>query len=280
MDRIEVPRKLSAILLFRNDHICCICRERNKDVEIHHIDGKNSNNTWSNLAVVCRDCHSKVTGSRGLGRGYLPEEVARYKDEWERAVRKRRSLLAGARSSAPKIGRDLLLFEIKRATYELASTDDAKRSKAILEYLEMFYIFDRASKLILDELKQIAPFVSDKPKGALVVEYALHYFWHLIGAEDVKAKNSDLKLMEKASDLFLFMAQMQSAIEETASMKAIMDGLHELYEIAEDYKLLGIQKMLIKRMKSVEKELVEVVGQKKHPLKKRIDKYLSKMVVK
>jgi hypothetical protein len=258
---------------------CCICRERNKDVEIHHIKGNNRNNAWPNLAVLCRDCHSKVTGTRGLGRGYLAEEVRNYKDEWDRSVGKRRSIVAGARSSVPKVGRDLLLFEIKKATYELASTKKLSRVKEILEYLEMFYIFETSSEVLLEQLKFVVPMVTgESRKGSLVTEYVLHYFWHLIGPGDVKATKADARSLNKAAELFLFVAEMESAYDQAVNMKEVIDGMFELYEIAEDYKLRNVQKSITRRMKSVKKELTSVIGRtKSHPLKKRVDKYLTNM---
>lgn len=63
-----MPTALTDEILFLADHTCCICRTKDKDVQMHHIDGDNSNNTAFNLAVVCLDCHSKVTGDRRLGR--------------------------------------------------------------------------------------------------------------------------------------------------------------------------------------------------------------------
>jgi hypothetical protein len=279
LERPAIPRKLAASLLYRNDHTCCICRERNKDVEIHHIDGKNRNNSWLNLAVLCRDCHSKVTGVRGLGRGYLPEEVRNYKSEWERSVGKRRSLVAGARSSVPKVERDLLLFEIKKATYELASTKKLGRVKEILEYLDMFYIFETSAEVLLDQVQWVAPMITgESRKVSLVTEYVLHYFWHLIGPKDVKARNADVRLLNKAADLFASMAEMESGYDQTANMKEIIDAMFELYLIAEDYKLRRVQRRITRRMKSIKKDLTSVIGRtKSHPLKKTVDGYLADM---
>lgn len=70
-----------------NRHCCCICNVTHKDVQIHHIDNDNSNNAPENLAVLCLDCHSKVTSDGGLGRSYSPGEVASYKTLWEERMR-------------------------------------------------------------------------------------------------------------------------------------------------------------------------------------------------
>jgi hypothetical protein len=37
--RSTIPLTIADEVLFASDHTCCICRVRNKDVQIHHIDG-------------------------------------------------------------------------------------------------------------------------------------------------------------------------------------------------------------------------------------------------
>lgn len=68
-----------------NLHTCCICRVPNIHVQLHHIDGDPVNTLAENLAVVCLNDHSKVTGDEGLGRRYTPSEVTEYKRRWESA---------------------------------------------------------------------------------------------------------------------------------------------------------------------------------------------------
>ena len=85
MPRRKVKTKTSDEVLAANRHTCCMCHERGKNVQLHHIDGDNANNEHENLAVVCLDCHSKVTGNEGLGRSYSTGEVSIYKAKWEEA---------------------------------------------------------------------------------------------------------------------------------------------------------------------------------------------------
>jgi len=85
--RPSVPKKNSDEVLASNRHTCCICREPRKHVQLHHIDGNASNNAPSNLAVLCLDCHSIVTGDAGLGRSYSVREVSIYKQDWEKTLR-------------------------------------------------------------------------------------------------------------------------------------------------------------------------------------------------
>lgn len=98
--RSKLPKTIEAEILFLNRHTCCICREKNKDVQIHHIDGRNGNNTLSNLAILCLDCHSKVTGKRGLGKSFSKSELRRYKKNWENSVKKEFGLSEKQQSEA------------------------------------------------------------------------------------------------------------------------------------------------------------------------------------
>jgi hypothetical protein len=81
--KVPISPKIAAEVLFLNRHTCCICHDEYKDVEIHHIDGDNSNNLISNLAVVCSQHHSDVESDHGLGRSYSEEEIKKYKADWE-----------------------------------------------------------------------------------------------------------------------------------------------------------------------------------------------------
>jgi hypothetical protein len=82
MSRPKVPDAIAAAVPAANRHTCCICEER-KHIQIHHIDGDEANNDPANLAVVCLDDHSRVTGDEGLGRRFSPAEVRVYKRRWE-----------------------------------------------------------------------------------------------------------------------------------------------------------------------------------------------------
>lgn len=81
--RPPVPPEVAAEVLAANLHTCCICRQARRHVQLHHIDGNPANNDETNIAVLCLDCHSRVTGDEGLGRSFAPNEVAIYKTEWE-----------------------------------------------------------------------------------------------------------------------------------------------------------------------------------------------------
>jgi transcription initiation factor TFIIIB Brf1 subunit/transcription initiation factor TFIIB len=93
MSRKIGPSKERMVLL-RNRHCCCVCQEDgfDREVVIHHIDGKRENNEISNLAVLCL-VHASMADSgltkvkHGSGRKLKPDQVREYKQIWEEKKR-------------------------------------------------------------------------------------------------------------------------------------------------------------------------------------------------
>lgn len=85
--RVSIPASITDKVLFSNRHRCCVCQEPRKPVHIHHIDGNPGNNEPENLAVLCLDHHSDVTGNQGLGRNYSENEIRLFKQNWEAECR-------------------------------------------------------------------------------------------------------------------------------------------------------------------------------------------------
>ena len=155
LKRVPIPVSIEERVLFDSDHTCCICRTKGKDVQIHHVDGKRDNNVAENLAVLCLDCHSRVSGSRGLGKQYKAGEVRRYKRAWEKFVEGTR------RIHNPKIGYkkelvsqiDLIVCEI------LASKNDIRRVRSLLQVLYELRVWrggPEVNKKIIEGLEQDA----------------------------------------------------------------------------------------------------------------------------
>ncbi len=84
--RTPIPENIAAEVLFRHNRTCCICNEPGKAIQIHHIDGNPSNNSASNLAVVCFDCHNETQVSGGFGRKLSAAQVTTYRDNWVQRV--------------------------------------------------------------------------------------------------------------------------------------------------------------------------------------------------
>ncbi len=86
----RIPDKVSALVLFEADLTCCICKDRHKPVQIHHLDCNSSNNDLSNLVVLCLDHHDEVTRGPGLGRGLSADLIEMYHKNWCETLRAKR----------------------------------------------------------------------------------------------------------------------------------------------------------------------------------------------
>jgi hypothetical protein len=89
--RVQIPDELAAEILFCHDHTCCVCQERGRHVQIHHIDEDNSNNDRDNLTVLCTECHNDTQIRGGFGRRLNAVEVRVYRDNWIKRVEERRA---------------------------------------------------------------------------------------------------------------------------------------------------------------------------------------------
>ena len=90
-DRVPIPSDTAATVLFTSDHTCCICRDRGRAVQIHHIDDNPSNNTDTNLSVLCLLCHDDTQIKGGFGRKLDSKLVIEYRDDWLQRVIIRRN---------------------------------------------------------------------------------------------------------------------------------------------------------------------------------------------
>jgi hypothetical protein len=82
MARMPIPTDVAAKTLVAHDRTCCVCQERGKRVQIHHIDENNSNNDEANLAVLCFECHDLTQIKGGFGRSLDAAQITNYRDEW------------------------------------------------------------------------------------------------------------------------------------------------------------------------------------------------------
>ncbi len=88
--RSDIPKEIAAKILFDSDRTCCVCRIRNKPVQIHHIDDNPDNHEISNLAVLCFDCHRETQIRGGFDRKLDGEQIILYRDNWHQLVTEQR----------------------------------------------------------------------------------------------------------------------------------------------------------------------------------------------
>lgn len=89
-NRVPISADQAAEAMFASDRTCCVCNERGKAVQIHHIDDDPSNNSAENFAVLCIECHNDTQIKGGFGRKLNSDLVIKYRNEWLLRVSKRR----------------------------------------------------------------------------------------------------------------------------------------------------------------------------------------------
>jgi hypothetical protein len=129
--RVSVPSDLVADVMFASDSTCCVCRERGKAVQVHHVDENPSNNIFANLAVLCLECHNQTQLSGGFGRRLSAELVVNYREEWLARVVQRRD--AADRAAVEK----MVGPAVATATGHVETIAYSReRADAILAYVE------------------------------------------------------------------------------------------------------------------------------------------------
>ena len=88
--RTQIPSVIAIEVMFLHDRTCCICQEKDKRVQIHHIDENPSNHDVQNLAVLCLECHDKTQIRGGFARHLQAGEVKRFRDDWIKRIQHRR----------------------------------------------------------------------------------------------------------------------------------------------------------------------------------------------
>jgi hypothetical protein len=191
--RRRTPRSIEEEILFRSDHTCCICRLRGKDVQIHHIDGNPADCRPENLAVVCLDCHSNVTGTRGLGKAYNPGEIRRYKRAWEKQVADSRKI------HRPRIYyKRQLVSQIDFTICEvLASKSNDDKAEQLLDTLYELHLWRGGPEIdekIVEGLSHLAMMggLSSPRIASLVADKLWEMCWQFVGPHEVSMDRRDL----------------------------------------------------------------------------------------
>lgn len=88
--RSGIPPDLAARIHLLADRTCCVCRERGKGLQLHHLDGVPANHSLENLAALCLECHAQTQIRGGFVRALDAHQVAAFREDWYRRVSSRR----------------------------------------------------------------------------------------------------------------------------------------------------------------------------------------------
>jgi hypothetical protein len=99
--RNAVPDDIAAEVLFAADYTCCVCRDANRFVQLHHIDENSANHNRVNLAPLCLIDHNRTLLGGGFGRHLSASAVRRYLDDWLNHVTTSRKVAATRAPETP-----------------------------------------------------------------------------------------------------------------------------------------------------------------------------------
>ena len=284
--RKPIPIAIEADLQFKNKHTCCICRTEHKDVQIHHIDSNNNNNAIHNLAVVCLDCHSKITGRRGLGKNYSHLEVIKYKRNWESTIKRQRSLGLQKKSLGPHQD-STLKIEVKKILYKIASTDKITEIKENLQLLYVYNIYGIHSHYILDEIYYLTAFLYGGEKGKHVSKRIVSFFDYLPGPDVVKLSKIDVKTLDLGIKVLIDIGIASAEYNRNISLAiptldSILDSLYQLFLLISMYRRYKLIPRVIEGVKLIRRTvLTEYEGEVKlYGISKKCDYYITRITQK
>lgn len=87
--RPPIPQTTLSKLMFDNKWVCCICRDEDHSVVVHHIApwAISKSHTAENLVVLCPNHHSKAHSRGELAQNLTPDRLREAKARWERQVK-------------------------------------------------------------------------------------------------------------------------------------------------------------------------------------------------
>lgn len=276
-DRLSIPQNIADKIMFSNDHTCCICRIKGKHVQIHHIDGDSSNNTMGNLAILCLECHSKVTSNEGFGRSYTDGEVRQYKRTWEFIVRK---MLIGQEERKKTSLKEGISFFDQTASEILAMNDGDPRIGEKLETLANLNIIVGCTDEILDAFFHLAVMssISQKQTAAILARHISELFPHLVGPDMVPINAKDKRRLEQGVKLLGTIGQFNGEFSKDIEVvRAACDNLFNMYEIAVLYKLEKIAKLIASELQEIKDACLKTYEEEEKPFKKGV-RYVERVV--
>jgi hypothetical protein len=84
-DRPSIPPNILRAVLYENRWTCCVCRDTERPIVVHHINewAKSHDHSKKNLAVLCTHHHGEAHAKCGLEMSLTAARLKQQKVEWE-----------------------------------------------------------------------------------------------------------------------------------------------------------------------------------------------------
>jgi hypothetical protein len=146
--RIPIPIDSATEILYLSDRTCCICNERGKNIQIHHIDDDPSNNALENLSVLCLECHNQTMIKGGFGRQLDAKQVLFFRSKWLERVKNRKDK-ADEIASLITVSNENDINKVQEfLENDLEDYTNYQDSNKLKQYLERILIIHKAQLMI------------------------------------------------------------------------------------------------------------------------------------
>ncbi len=247
---------------------------------IHHIDGNNSNNIITNLAILCL-VHASMAdaglskGKLGSGKKLSNNEIKEFKRIWERKIEEEGNFQKATIPDYQKKQLETLyLFQIQNTKNRILSYKDSdSKIEEEFEYFDQLVIEEFVSKLkirrmLLDAYTDMAlQSIETNNLAKRLAKSLWGLFLHLAGPHYVTIESEDKKLFKKSLENLETLGEWTAEFSsKNSTLKAVCSIIHDFAEIATWYNL-SIEKKRILRMltvieKSCDKFKEELISKK------------------
>jgi len=274
--RQPIPARIADEVLFRNRNVCCICHQ--PGVQIHHINGKHSDNALSNLAILCTNHHDEASAARRLTKNLRPALVRKYKLNWESRVALEQEAL---KRKSWKVPRDSyqIRFEIKKTVFSLSTVNDKKEVDRLLDYLYNWHLLEGQRRCILENLESIH-WVLNGDQISQIAARLYQFFWEYVGPKTVSMDKSGENDLARAFDLLSgFGLHVALFDTRTDVIKKVVGAIVDFLEISIFYNRTRLVTKGLRVAKEFRKHLTEHVERKADLLKycRIVDSGLSRI---
>jgi len=172
MSRINPSSKQRERLLNANADRCSVCKENNIGLQLHHIDGNNSNTVDANLAVLCTKDHD----NHHRPQHYInnkncqdldSETLLNYKNSWEEFIKE-------ARKDSPNIIATLNVFGSKEQIHsaklvmQWVKNNNVRNNR--IEYEKVFHLHTGGPDTWIDEILEEVNEIGENVQLVLIDE--------------------------------------------------------------------------------------------------------------
>lgn len=262
--RKKLPDNISREILFKNESACCICQKSN--VQIHHIDGNNSNNKLENLAILCIEHHALASVKSLMTQSLKPSLVRQYKLTWESHVLEKRRIIR-QRTSVKRNNSEFIKFEITRLVYSFSAFPDKKTTNSIIEQLYNWSLLGGYTREVIDQISNTQWFLNYM-QISMMIDRLYNFFWQYINPKEISMTKKETQDVVLGIELLGDMTVRILVLEENPKVfDKIFKSMSHFCDIAEAYNKTSITRAIKNQISEIKKELL---SKTKYPQRKTL----------